>query len=230
MRQISTTAIVLNRINYGEADRILTLLTPDQGKLRVMAKGVRRVKSKLAGGIELFSVIQINFIRGRSDIGTLTSTRLEKYYSNIVQDLDRTTAGFELIKLFNKVTEDEPEPEYFGLLRQVLESLDDHAVPILLVRVWCAAQLLSQAGHTPNLKTDTEGHRLLQDRKYSLDFERMTLAPSPNGRVGADQVKFLRLIFDHHTPKSLARISGTGELAQALAPLVDTMLKSHIRV
>lgn len=230
MKQVSTTAIVLNRINYGEADRILTLLTPDQGKLRVIAKGVRRVKSKLAGGIELFSVAQINFIRGRSDISTLTSTRLYKYYDNIVKDLDRTTTGFELIKLLNKVTEDEPEPEYFGLLQQVLESLDDQSIPILLVRVWCAAQLLVLAGHTPNLKSDTEGQHLLEDRKYNLDFERMTLAPSTNGRVDSDQVKFLRLIFDHHTPKSLTRVNGTDELAQALAPLVDTMLKSHIRI
>lgn len=108
MNQIVTTAIVLGRTDYGEADRILTLLTPDQGKLRLLAKGVRRVKSKLAGGIELFSVSTITFVRGRGDIGALVSTRLNKHYGHIVQDLDRTMLGYELLKQLNKTTEDEP--------------------------------------------------------------------------------------------------------------------------
>lgn len=230
MRQISTKAIVLNRINYGEADRILTLVTPDQGKLRVMARGVRRVKSKLAGGIELFSVSQINFIRGRSDISTLTSTRLEKYYSNIVQDLDRTTAGFELIKLFNKATEDELEPEYFGLMQQTLEALDDSAIPIDLVRFWFLCQLLRLGGHTPNLIADTTGQKLQADQTYNFDFDRMTFASASRGRIDPGQIKFLRLVFDHHTPKSLSRVGGAGEIVQALAPLAETMFKSHIRI
>src|SRR5262245_10052748 len=123
MKQLVTEAIILSRTDYGEADRILTLLTPDQGKLRVLAKGVRRVKSKLAGGIELFSISTIIFIRGRGEIGTLISTRLVKHYAHIVADLDRTMAGYELIKEINKVTEDEPGPEYFMLLRQVFEVL-----------------------------------------------------------------------------------------------------------
>lgn len=59
---IVTSGIVLNRINFGEADRILTVITPDQGKLSLIAKGVRKEKSKLAGGIELFSVSNISFI------------------------------------------------------------------------------------------------------------------------------------------------------------------------
>lgn len=50
---LHTRAIVLRRTNYGETDRILNLLTPE-GKKSVLAKGVRREKSKLAGGIELF--------------------------------------------------------------------------------------------------------------------------------------------------------------------------------
>src|SRR2546430_6710542 len=98
MKQLVTPAIILARIDYGEADRIITMLTPGHGKLRLLAKGVRRVRSKLAGGIELFSVSTITFIQGRSELGTLVSTRLQQYYSHIVQDLDRTMAGYELIK------------------------------------------------------------------------------------------------------------------------------------
>jgi len=86
VNQIVTTAIVLSRLNYGEADRIITVITPDNGKLRLMAKGVRRVKSKLAGGIELFIVSSLTFIKGKGDIGTLVSSRLQTHFSSIVTD------------------------------------------------------------------------------------------------------------------------------------------------
>src|SRR5205085_581911 len=120
-----SSGIVLSRTNYGEADRILTLLTPDHGKLRLMARGVRKVKSKLAGGIELFSVSDITFIRGRGEMGTLISTRLVKHYGKIVQHIDRVQLGYELIKLLNTATEDRPEADYFELLQQAFAALDE---------------------------------------------------------------------------------------------------------
>src|ERR1700752_4542275 len=107
IKQTITSAIVLSRTSYQEADRILTLLTPDYGKLRVLAKGVRKSKSKMAGGIELFSIAEIGFIRGKGEMGTLTSSRLIKHFGTIVQDITRTTAGYEIIRVLNKTTEDQ---------------------------------------------------------------------------------------------------------------------------
>ena len=150
MNQLNTTAIVLSRTEYGEADRILTLLTPDHGKLRLMAKGVRRVKSKLAGGIELFSVSNITFAKGRGDIGTLVSARLLQHYGNIVANLERTMLGYELIKQLNKITEDDTEPAYFEVLHQAFAALDDATVPVGLIRMWFSMQLLRLNGHEPN--------------------------------------------------------------------------------
>ena len=71
MKTNRTTAIVLRRTNYGEADRILQLLTPD-GKRSVMARGVRREKSRLAGGIELFAVCEVVLTEGKGELGILT--------------------------------------------------------------------------------------------------------------------------------------------------------------
>src|ERR1700722_4601390 len=99
MNQIISTGIVLSRTDFGEADRILTMLSPDFGKLRLIAKGVRRERSKLAGGIELFSVSNITFIKGKRDIDTLISTRLIQHYRNIVTDIGRVQLGYKLIKL-----------------------------------------------------------------------------------------------------------------------------------
>lgn len=230
MKQVVTEAIVLNRTDYGEADRILTLLTPDHGKLSLLAKGVRRVKSKLAGGIELFSVSTITFVRGRGEVGTLISTRLVKHYGHIVQDLDRTMLGYELIKQLNKITEDEPEAAYFDLLAQAFEALDDAAVSPQLVRFWFSTQLLRLGGHSPNLQTDTSGRSLAVGQKYALDFERMTLDVSAHGRLESDHIKFLRLAFNGQPAKVLANVTGHEHLLKALAPLANTMLQTYLQV
>lgn len=223
MNQLVDTAIVLSRTNYGEADRILTLLTPNHGKLRLMAKGVRRVKSKLAGGIELFSVTTITFVRGRGDIGTLVSTRLVKYYSEIVKDLNRTQAGYDCLKQLNKLTEDEPEADYFYLLEHIFDSLNDATVDLILIRCWFGAHILKLGGHTPNLQSDVNGEALNAEAIYAFDFGQMCFAASDHGRFGAQHIKMLRLIFGDATPNALQRVAGVSQLAEAIAPLIQTL-------
>ena len=61
-----TEAIVLSRMDYGEADRILTLYTPHRGKLRVIAKGVRRPLSRLGPHLEYFTRCRLMLARGRT--------------------------------------------------------------------------------------------------------------------------------------------------------------------
>jgi len=231
MSQIVTEGIILGRTDYGEADRILTMLTPDQGKLRLMAKGVRRVKSKLAGGIELFSVSTITFVKGRGEIGTLVSTRLLQHYGTIVQDLNRTMLGYDLIKQTNKITEDEPGREYFDILNQAFEALDDAEIPRPLVRFWFSAQLLRLTGHNPNLQTDTAGQKLNPKEMYDFHFDQMCFAAAPDrGRFSASHIKFLRLSFAAHPAKTLAQVQGGIVLTEALAPLVSTMQQIHLHL
>jgi DNA repair protein RecO (recombination protein O) len=226
MRQLVSKAIILSRTDYGEADRILTVLTPDYGKLTLMAKGVRRVKSKLAGGIELFSVSEITFIKGRGEVGTLVSTRLLRYYEHIVKDLDRTMLGYELIKQLHKVTEDEPEPEYFELLHEAFIALNDTDVGIQLIRFWFAAQLLRLSGHTPNLQTDTNGHKLDAELSYEFNAEGMAFIASPeHGRFAAPHIKFLRLAFAGNKPVVLSHVQGCDRLTGDMLPLLQHMVQ-----
>jgi len=227
MNQLVTTAIILSRTDYGEADRILSLLTPEYGKLSLMAKGVRRVKSKLAGGIELFSVSEITFIKGRGAVGTLVSTRLIKYYEHIVGDLNRTMLGYELIKQLNKVTEDEPEEEYFDLLRETFEALDETSVHVELIRFWFGLQLLRLSGHTPNLQTDDSDNKLAADQRYEFNFESMAFRVSPDGGFGAGHIKLLRLAFEGHSARFLANIQGANALAADCVPLAQQWTLTH---
>jgi DNA repair protein RecO (recombination protein O) len=230
MKQLATTGIVLTRTDYGEADRILTLLTPDYGKLHLVARGVRRVKSKLAGGIELFSVSEITFIKGRGGLGTLVSTRLKKHYGHIVQDLDRTMTAYDLIKQLNKITEDEAEPEYFELVRDTFEAMDNADISLALIRLWFAIRLLSLGGYAPNLHADEQGSKLTADQLYDFSFDSMHFVPSPErGRFRADHIKFLRLAFSNPHPKLLHQVQGSEQLATDLTPMIDVLMAQMIR-
>jgi DNA repair protein RecO (recombination protein O) len=221
-----TRGIVLARTDYGEADRIVTMLTPDHGKLRLMARGVRKPKSKLAGGIELFSVSDITFITGRGEIGTLISTRLLKHYGKIVTDIDRVQLGYELIKTLHRATEDHPEPDYFELLDQALQALDDSVIHLDLIHAWFDAQLLRLAGHSPNLSTDTAGVKLHPDQAYNFDLDAMAFAPHEAGNFKADHIKLLRLLFGRHQPTELRKVQGTAPLLPRLMDLLTAMRQS----
>ncbi len=226
MNQVLTTGIVLSRTDYGEADRIITLLTPDKGKVRVMGRGVRKLKSKLAGGIELFSVSDISYIPGRGEICTLVSTRLINHYGHIVEDIDRVQLGYELIKTLNKATEDQPDSEYFTLLEQAFQVLDDSSIDIRFVQIWFESQLLRLAGHTPNLQTDVGGNKLTAEDAYSFDFDSMSFAVHPEASYGVNHIKTLRLLFSANQPQVLARVQGMAQTILDVAPLIRTMRAS----
>lgn len=230
MDQLITAGIILSRIDYGEADRILTVLTTDQGKIRLMAKGARRAQSKLAGGIELFSLSQITFIRGRGNIGTLISSRMQKHYGNIVKNIERTMLGYDLIKLLNKNIEDEPEAEYFELLQAAFEALNNSETNKEIINLWFSMQLLKLAGHMPNLRTDVSGHKLAADKTYNFSPDNMAFALAENGRSDANQIKFLRLGFSAHPPKILHQVQVSAELGESLTPIIQTMRNTYLRI
>ena len=230
--RIVTKGIVLSRTDFNEADRILTFLTADHGKIRAIAKGVRKQKSRLAGGIELFSVSDLTFLKGRSEINTLISSRLQKHYAHIVKNLDRTNTGYDFIKLINRATEDAAEAGYFNLLKGGFRALDDDSIGLNLTRVWFSSQLLKLAGHTPNLHTDVAGQKLASGQKYDFNFDAMCFQASQSGRgaFGADQIKFLRLIFSNNRLSTLQKVQQADKLAGQTQPLLQAMLKMFIRL
>ncbi len=215
---------MLNRVNFGEADRIITIMTADQGKLRLIAKGVRKEKSKLAGGIELFSISSITFIPGRNDIGTLVSSRLITHYHLIVQDIDRTMFGYELLKLMNKVTQEDHVADYYELLVKGLVSLNKAGVPLDLVRAWVFMRLLALQGHTPNLTKDPSGNRLVPKTLYQFDFDSMSFFQHENGAFTDRHIKLLRLLLSEPVDRlaHIADISASSGVCdkQLLGPLI----------
>ncbi len=205
-----TRAIVLRRTNYGEADRILQLLTPE-GRRSVMARGVRREKSKLAGGIELFAVTDIVINRGKGELGILTSARLVHFYRHILEDYDRLQFGYEVIKQVASATETVDEPEWFDVLQEVFAGLDATTIPRQLVEAWFYLRHAALLGHELSLVNDVEGNRISQDQQYAYDVSERGLRIAANGELTANHIKFLRLL-SAKSLKILAQIGGINEV------------------
>ena len=123
MRDVKTLAYVLRRTNFGEADRILNLITPE-GKVSALAKGVRKEKSKLAGGVEMFSLTELNLHFGKSEMATVTSARMLSYYGGILTDFGRMELAAMILKRVSLAAESSDAPEYFKMTDSCLRGLN----------------------------------------------------------------------------------------------------------
>lgn len=227
--QIVTEAIVLARTDFAEADRIVTLLTPDNGKLKVIAKGVRRPKSKLAGGIELLSVSNVTVLPSRGDIGTLISSRLMIHYGEVVKDIRRTMLAYDFLKRINRATEDAVDEEYYLILNRALESLNDLDFSAELTELWIGVQLLNVSGHMPNLQTDSGGQKLTADKQYVFDFENMSFREQRGATFTPNHIKILRASFIAERPLALRQIVDAYMYTQDVLGLVTNLIRQQIR-
>jgi DNA repair protein RecO (recombination protein O) len=203
---LRTRAIVLRRTNYGEADRILQLLTPE-GKRSVMARGVRKEKSRLAGGIELFAICDVVITQGKGDLGILTSARLVQFYRHILEDYDTMQFAYEVIKHVSKASETVDEPEWYDVMSEVLMGLDALTVSRQLVQTWFYLHYAALLGHELSLTHDVAGGALQSDMKYTYDESEMGLRESRTGTITADHIKLMRLI-SAKSIKVLAQVGG----------------------
>ncbi len=210
MKTHRTRAIVLRRTNFGEADRILQLLTPE-GRRSVMAKGVRREKSKLAGGIELFAVSDVVLGEGKGDLGILTSAQLVQFYRHIMEDYDRMQFGYRAIKLVSRASETVDEPEWFDLLAEVLAALDAVTIPQELIETWFLLRYSALLGRELNLELDIDGVALSAESNYRYDSGEEGLRPLQSGEVTSDHIKLLRLI-STRSLKVLVQIGGISSI------------------
>lgn len=211
MKPVRTKAIVLRRTNYGEADRILQLLTPEHGKVSVIAKSARREKSKLAGGIELFALCDVTFLPGKGEMGTLTGARLDTFFAQILDSYDRLQLGYEAIKQISKVAETIDEPAFFELLKVTFESLNDPEINDKVVEAWFWLQLAIIMGVGMNLSTDINGMKLVEESRYNFEETESAFVYSENGRFTTEHIKLMRLL-SAQPPRVAQQVKGIEEL------------------
>ena len=189
---LKTSGYVLKRTNYGEADRILNIITPE-GKISAIAKAVRREKSKLAGGIEMFSLSDYVIHQGRSEFGVVTSAKMVRYYGNIVKDYNKMELAAMVLKKISQAADQVDNAEYFTIVKQCLEALDS-GDDYERIEAWFLINLTKARGDEINLHRDVKGEKLLAEKRYDWDRYESAFFERENGEYGADEIKFLRLM------------------------------------
>ena len=221
MKDIRTKAIVLRRTNYGETDRILNVLTPS-GKISVLAKGVRKERSKIAGGIEMFSLSEITVHEGRGELAILTSARTKEFYQGVLANFDRMEAASEIIKRVARAAEQVDSTEYFSLVIQALRAINKGS-DLGLIMAWYYFNLVRISGEQINLYTDTEGDELDADLNYTWDITEKALRASESGKISVNEIKMMRLMISLELPLVL-RVNGAEEMVDELLYIAKSFM------
>ena len=122
-RSYSTEGVILARRNQGEADRFLIIFTKHYGKVRVIAKGIRKTTSRKKGALELFSYVRFFAAIGRN-MDIVTEVEIRNSFNSWREDLTKVATAYHLVEIVNRLTAEKQENrEVFEELVEALERL-----------------------------------------------------------------------------------------------------------
>ncbi len=198
-RSFRVDAVVLRHSDYGEADRLLTLYTRQLGKIRVIAKGARKIASRKAGHIEPFTHVRMQVSKGR-DMLILTQADTVDAYLPLRDDLVLTSQAAYVLELLDRFSyEDETEnSSTFRLLTDTLSRLASRSDPWLVLRYY-EMRLLDHVGFRPQLFECTNCGREIQPEDQFFSFSAGGVICPRCGQglkhlheVSVDALKYLR--------------------------------------
>lgn len=228
-RTYRTEAIILRRKDFGEADRVLTLFTPNHGKFRAVAKGIRKPRSRKAGHLELFTCSKLLLAKGR-DLDVITQAETANAYRPLREDLLRGAYAAYAVELLDKFTPDhEDNPDLYGLLSDALGWLSTTTNLALTARYY-ELHLLSMAGFQPQLyRCAACGHKIVaEDQYFSIQDGGAVCAKDGKTHPGAVPVSLNGLKYLRYAQSNTyARVSGL-KLPAGVAVEMETLLARYI--
>lgn len=144
-------AVVLRTYKLGEADRIVSLLSREHGKIRAVAKGVRRTSSKFGARLEPFMVVDAQFYQGRSLDIVQQASSIGAYGSEIAAHYDRFTAANAIVETADRLSDVDSTPQHYLLLVGALRALSVGAQPSRAILDSYLLRALSLSGWAPSL-------------------------------------------------------------------------------
>ena len=148
---ITTTGLILRETEYKESSKILTVLTPENGKITVSAKGVRRRGSKLAAATQFLSYAEMTLFCNRNR-WTLTEARPIALFEGLREDVELLALGAYFAELLEVLSDAETAvPEMLSLGLNGLYALSESLRPAMLVKAAFELRLVSMAGFAPLL-------------------------------------------------------------------------------
>jgi DNA repair protein RecO (recombination protein O) len=229
-RSYQTEAIIIKKTKLGEADRILTLYTPSQGKIQAVAKGVRRPRSKLSGHLELLGHSQVSLARGRN-LDTITGSQTINSFLELKSDLELISYALYATELVNQFTAEHIENHpLFSLLLETMKRLCRGGDNELVLRYF-ELNLLSDVGYRPQLRRCALCHSPLEAVNNSFcPAAGGVLCPACTGSqpfsypLSANGLKVLRLLQDGDY-NTISRLKINLELSRELERLMRNYIK-----
>ena len=226
-RRYTTEAIVLSRFDLGEADRVLTLITPGIGKLKAIAKGIRRPTSRIGGSLEPFAELNLALARGRT-FDVVTEGHVGHAWLSLRDSLESAATAWYLAELADRSLEERhaAEPLYL-LLRRAYELLDAGMAPSRVAR-WYEMHLADELGVRPELDRCVECDRVLEAEESfrwvpPLGGVLCQRCPGPPAGRTALTLDALKLL------KAYQRLDVEALAALRQAPIVERDVESAMR-
>lgn len=199
-----TKGIIIKKEDTGEADQLLTIYTKDFGRLEILGKGIRKIKSKLRSAAEIFYLSEIEFIQGRG-YKTLTDAILIKRFSNLRKDLKRLALAYRISEICdNLVRGEEKDEKIWQLLIEAFEKLNNLSLVIShlsLLYYYFLWNFLSFLGYQPELfNCSLCQKKLIPDKLYFSPKEGGVICEKCFGKtkkelkIEPEVIKILRLI------------------------------------
>lgn len=198
-RSFRAQAVVLRHTDWGEADRLLTLYTREQGKVRALAKGARKVTSRKAGHLEPFTHVTLQLAKGR-DLLIVTQAETMHAFLDLRDNLTKTGYAAYAIELLDKFTNEgeDGEPSLFNLLVETLDRIEKEDDPWVSIRYY-EMRMLDYAGFRPRLfECANCGREILPEDQFFSFSAGGAICPRcgqglPNlRRISVETLKYLR--------------------------------------
>lgn len=172
MRNSKISGIILRRTNFGEADKMITVFSRELGKMKILAKGVRRIKSRRAPHLELFNQVELVIHEGKT-FQTVTEAKVVNDLANLKSDLKLSGYLFYLSEVIDKILpEHQPHPEIFGSFLGILGNLrgnpEEKVKKFVVQLLWNLGYL--PKGEYPKLGVTTFVENIVEKRIRSKKF------------------------------------------------------------
>lgn len=202
-RSFRVEAIVIRHNDWGEADRLLGLFTRELGKIRAIAKGIRKPRSRKAGHLEPFTRANLLLARGR-DLYIVTQAETVNAYARLKDDLILLGYASYILELLDRFTYEEGENRsLYRLMTNTLGRLSSEYDPALVVRYF-EIRLLDLLGFRPHLFTcaNCEAEIRPEDQYFSSELGGVVCPTCGPGITGARPISMQALKYLRHFQRS----------------------------
>lgn len=189
---------MLRRWDLGEADRKLSLLTAQAGKLHVLARGARKKGSRTGSATEPLMLLRCQVVRGPRN-NVLAQVEVRRSFARVREDYLRLSAALALLESLDACLEEgDPHPESLELTLSFLTAIESCSDPLAWL-AWADLALLDQIGFRPNWG-ESEGNDLLVSPSAGGALEEEAIPPRDAFRVSRDTLDALRALQDADSP------------------------------